>query len=115
MMIVLFFIIGVCFGSKVYYLLNPNNFQSYLDADDFKFAVQYAPLFDSSDADLTEAFYFRLHSYRKHITPTPKGYIITEFLPPVPWGQYYNAIPAAMGHHLNEGNESIQFHQSINF
>jgi hypothetical protein len=122
MILLLLCLAPLSLAKTVYHVLNPNAFQSYLDADDFKFALKYAPFFDSSDADLTEAFYFRIHSYRPHIVPTPKGdpftclassafhsislstgYIVTEFLPPVPWAQYYNAIPAAMGHHLNEG------------
>lgn len=61
------------------------------------------PLIDCPDKDIEEIYYFRWWVYRKHIKSTPEGYIITEFLPNVPWAKEYNSINAAAGHHLSEG------------
>ena len=41
--------------------------------------------------------------FEKHIRPTPAGYVITEFLPDVPWAGIYNTISCAAMHHLQEG------------
>ena len=61
------------------------------------------PMFECSDKDLEEIYYFRWWTYRKHIKPTPAGFIITEFLPEVPWSGKYNSINCAAGHHFYEG------------
>ena len=61
------------------------------------------PLLDCPDKLLEEIYYFRWWVYRKHIKSTPEGYIITEFMPDVPWAKEYNSINAAAGHHLAEG------------
>ena len=61
------------------------------------------PLFESSDKDLEEIYYFRWWTYRKHVRQTPAGYLITEFLPDVSWAGKYNSISCAAGHHLYEG------------
>src|SRR5690606_41087738 len=47
--------------------------------------------------------YFRWWTYRKHLKRTPEGYIITEFLPEVPWSGKYNTINCPAGHHFYEG------------
>ena len=44
-----------------------------------------APRFACSDRTLTEIFAFRLWTFRKHLKETPEGFVITEFLPDVPW------------------------------
>lgn len=61
------------------------------------------PLFDSPDPGINEIYYFRWWTYRKHIKQTPDGYIITEFLPDVPWAGKDNSISCAAGHHFYEG------------
>jgi len=61
------------------------------------------PLFECPDKDLEEIYYFRWWTYRKHITQTPDGFIVTEFLPPVPWGGKHNSIDCAAAHHFYEG------------
>jgi hypothetical protein len=61
------------------------------------------PWFECSDSDIEEIYYFRWWTYRKHIKKTPDGYIITEFLPPVPWAGKYNSINCAASHHIYEG------------
>ncbi len=67
------------------------------------FLKENIPLLDCPDKTLEEIYYFRWWTYRKHIKQTPDGYIITEFLPPVPWAGKYNSICCAAGHHLYEG------------
>ncbi len=62
-----------------------------------------APRFECPDSNFERTFYFRLWTYRKHIKKTPEGYIISEFLPDVPWAGPYNIINAAAGHHIYEG------------
>lgn len=61
------------------------------------------PLVDISDATIEEIYYFRWHIYSKHIKKTPSGYVVTEFLPPVPWAGKYNTISCPAGHHMYEG------------
>ena len=61
------------------------------------------PLFECPDRDVEEIYYFRWWSFRKHIKRTPKGYVITEFLPPVSHAGEFNTISCAAGFHLAEG------------
>ena len=61
------------------------------------------PLFECPDPDLEEIYYFRWWTYRKHIKQTPDGFIVTEFLPPVPWSGKHNSINCPAGHHFYEG------------
>lgn len=61
------------------------------------------PLLDISDAVIEEIYYFRWHTYSKHIKKTPEGHVVTEFLPPVSWAGKYNTICCPAGHHMYEG------------
>jgi hypothetical protein len=61
------------------------------------------PLFECPDRDVEEIYYFRWWSFRKHIKHTPKGYVITEFLPPVSHAGEFNTISCATSLHLAEG------------
>lgn len=61
------------------------------------------PLFECPDKDIEEIYYFRWWTYRKHIKHTPDGFVITEFLPDVPWAGKDNTISCAAGHHFREG------------
>lgn len=60
------------------------------------------PLIDIPDKAIEKIYYFRWWVFRKHIKSTEDGYVITEFLPPVPWGGKHNTIIAAAGHHIAE-------------
>ncbi|MBL9126465.1 MAG: hypothetical protein JNL97_02400, partial [Verrucomicrobiales bacterium] len=62
-----------------------------------------APRFECPDADIERTYWFRWWTFRKHLRRTPEGWVVTEFLPPVPWAGKYNTISCAAGHHLNEG------------
>ena len=100
-------------------LLRPDGFRHYLEsfnrldretvvnhipnAAAWDWLVKNVPLLECPDKDLEEIYYFRWWTYRKHIKQTPDGFIITEFLPPVPWGGKHNSINCAAGHHFYEG------------
>lgn len=77
--------------------------QSIGNADAYGWMKKQIPLLECPDKELEETYYFRWWVYRKHIKRTPEGYIITEFLPEVPWAGAYNSINCAAGHHLYEG------------
>lgn len=77
--------------------------QYFNNAGAWDFLKNNIPLFECSDKDIEETYYFRWWIYRKHIKNTPDGFVITEFLPKVPWAGKYNTIPCAAGHHFREG------------
>jgi hypothetical protein len=86
------------------YVLNGSAFAALLD-EDLPFALDALPFFESADARLTEAFYFRARLLKYHVRATNVSaapYVITEFAPDVPWAGRANAIPCAAGHHLAE-------------
>lgn len=79
-------------------------FQQHIpNAASWAFLKDKIPLLDVPDKDIEKIYYFRWWTYRKHIKKTPDGFIITEFLPPVPWAGKYNSIPAPAAHHIREG------------
>jgi len=100
-------------------VLQPASFKHFVDAfnqNDTELSPQFIsdgmawdflkekiPLFDCPDKDINEIYYFRWWTYRKHIKETPTGFVITEFLPQVPWAGKYNSINCAAAHHFYEG------------
>jgi hypothetical protein len=64
---------------------------------------QNIPFFECSDKELEEIYYFRWWTFRKHICETPEGFVVTEFLPDVPWAAKYNTINCSAAHHFYEG------------
>jgi Mannosylglycerate hydrolase MGH1-like glycoside hydrolase domain/Glycosyl hydrolase family 65, C-terminal domain len=99
--------------------LDPEHFRHYIDAfnlNDHESTVNYIdnksswswlrdniPLFECPDKGFEQIYYFRWWTYRKHIVKTPVGFVITEFLPPVPWAGRFNTISCPAGHHFYEG------------
>ena len=92
-------------------LLDPTKFRAQLGAD-FEWAQGAIPFIDVEEAeaeaegaagDLLATYYYRWRAYKKHIKWTNDGWVLTEFLPYVPWSGRHNAIPAAAGHHVMEG------------
>jgi hypothetical protein len=67
------------------------------------FLEKNVPHFDCPDEELERTYYFRWWTYRKHIRKTPEGYVVTEFLPEVPWAREYNTINCPAGHQFREG------------
>ena len=61
------------------------------------------PLFECPDKAIEETYYFRWWTFRKHLKETPDGFVITEFLPQVPWAGKHNTISCAAAHHFREG------------
>ncbi len=68
-----------------------------------EFLSDNIPLFECPDKQIEETYYFRWWTYRKHIKKTNEGFVITEFLPNVPWAGKDNAISCAAAFHFNEG------------
>ncbi len=99
--------------------LNPADFKHYVDSfnandqelypgyitngETWDFLKDRIPLFECPDKDIETTYYFRWWTYRKHIKQTPDGFIITEFLPDVPWAGKDDSISCAAGHHFYEG------------
>lgn len=77
--------------------------QHICNEDSYAWMKEQIPYFECSDPETEETWYFRWWVYRKHIKRTPEGFIITEFLPEVPWAGAYNSINCAAGHHISEG------------
>ena len=59
------------------------------------------PLVELSDPTIEQIYYFRWHTYCKHLKKSPFGWVVTEFLPDVPWAGKHNTISCAAGHHFN--------------
>jgi hypothetical protein len=99
---------------KIVPILNYNSFKHYIDflnendnelysnyipnINAWEFLQDNIPLFECPDKQLELTYYFRWWVFRKHIKNTPEGFVITEFLPPVPWAGKYNAIVMADSH-----------------
>ena len=69
----------------------------------WQWMTETVPFFECPDKELEKTYYYRWYTFRKHIKQTPVGYVITEFLPDVPWAGKYNTISAPVGHHFYEG------------
>jgi hypothetical protein len=119
-LILTFFCVALYSGGKAQSaVLHPNDYKPYIDAfnadDDelyrrifpnekaWEFLSQNIPLFDYPDKILERTYYFRWWVYRKHIKETPDGFVITAFLPKVPWGMKHNASAFTALCHFNEG------------
>ncbi|HAX97249.1 MAG TPA: hypothetical protein DCY35_12145 [Prolixibacteraceae bacterium] len=61
------------------------------------------PLFECPDKQIELTYYFRWWTYRKHIKKTEDGFVITEFLPKVPWAGKHNTVNLTACMHLIEG------------
>lgn len=68
-----------------------------------EFLKENIPYFECPNKELEETYYFRWWTFRKHIKNTPNGFVITEFLPDVPWSGKYNTISCPASHHFYEG------------
>jgi len=73
------------------------------NAHAWRFLSSNIPLFDCPDQKMGEIYLFRWWTYRKHLRSTPDGWVVSEFLPDVPWAGPYNSIDCAAGHHIAEG------------
>ena len=73
------------------------------NADAAAFLRRNVPKLECPDVAIERAYYFRWWTYRKHLKRTPNGWVVTEFLPPVPWAGAENTIACPFGHHVAEG------------
>jgi hypothetical protein len=67
------------------------------------FLEKNVPRFHCPDTELERTYYFRWWTYRKHVRKTEEGFVVTEFLPEVPWARRHNTINCPAGHHFREG------------
>ena len=58
------------------------------------------PKFVSSAPELDITYQYHCEVYQRHIKKIESDYVITEFLPDVPWAGIYNTISYAASHHL---------------
>jgi len=71
--------------------------------DTFAWMQREIPWFDSSDKHFEEMYYFRWYAWKKHIVKTPKGYVITEWLPKPDFADgSYGALNDAAPFHIGE-------------
>ncbi len=61
------------------------------------------PVFSCPDETLNTTYRYRAQLFLKHLHHTAQGWVITEFLPDVPWAGKYNTISCAASHHVREG------------
>jgi len=75
-----------------------------LGRDSYEWIASNVPLFESSDADFTEMYYFRWYAFEKHVVQTEKyGTLITEWLPkPESADGAMGVLPDATPFHLRE-------------
>lgn len=73
------------------------------NSDAWSWTRANVPIFTCPDAATEQIYYFRWWTYRKAISATPVGHIVTEFVKRVPHAGEYNALSCALGHHIAEG------------
>ncbi len=76
--------------------------QAIPNSDAWQWMTQNVPLFECSQQDFEELWYFRWWTLRKHIKTTPVGYAMTEFLVNRSYADKYNLIASGVGHHIHE-------------
>ena len=88
-----------------YFLLNETTFKEKYTTEISGISPFEAgiPLIETEDKTIEEIYYYRWHSYCQQIKQTPDGFVVTEFLPDVPWAGKYNTINCPAGHHFYEG------------
>lgn len=116
------------------HILNTESFRHYFDSFNqndhelhqtfipnnrsWEFMSPNIPLLDCPDSIIRQTYYFRWWTYRKHIKKTPEGFIITEFLPDVPWAGKYNGISCPAAFHFYEGrwlHDTTYLHQYADY
>ena len=99
-------------------ILRPESFRHYVDEfrqqeklvtgslgnDSYDWMAANVPLFESSDKEFNELYYFRWYAFQKHVVHSEKyGYLITEWLPkPESQDGAYGVLPDAAPFHLRE-------------
>jgi len=73
------------------------------NSEAWDFLQANVPFFECPDKELETTYWFRWWTYRKHLRKTPDGWVVTEFLPSVPWAGPHNTINMAAELHIAEG------------
>ena len=63
---------------------------------------QNVPLFECSQTQFEQTYYYRWWTLRKHIEKTPVGYAMTEFLVKRNYADEWKLIASGVGHHIHE-------------
>lgn len=98
-------------------LLRPESYHAYVQqfardeqeatgkapADSWPWIKEQIPLFETSDKDFEEIYYFRWYAWQKHVVESRRGFLITEWLPkPAQLDGYFGVLPDAAPFHLGE-------------
>jgi len=86
-------------------LLNRENFAQKYFQQDAAWFLDNIPLFECSDKQIEQVYYYRWKLYKAHIRNVgPNEYVITEFINHVSWDREpFCTINAASMHHIYEG------------
>ena len=68
----------------------------------WRWMQQNVPLFECSQQQMEQLYYYRWWTLRKHIEQTPVGYAMTEFLVERNYADQWKLISSAVGHHIHE-------------
>ena len=68
----------------------------------WRWMQQNVPLFECSQQQMEQLYYYRWWTLRKHIEQTPIGYAMTEFLVERNYADQWKLISSAVGHHIHE-------------
>ncbi|MEO8777147.1 MAG: discoidin domain-containing protein [Rhodanobacter sp.] len=72
-------------------------------ASDLDWYKANIPFLDVPDKTIEAVYYYRWSVVKRNLRNTGKdGYISTEFIPPVGWGNIFNSLNDASGHHIHE-------------
>jgi hypothetical protein len=108
---------GPAGNSAGFVRLAPQNYRAYVQqfaqdeqeatgkapADEWPWIAAQVPLFESSDKQFEEMYYFRWYAWEKHLVKTDRGFLITEWMPkPEVQDGSFGALPDAAPLHLNE-------------
>ena len=108
---------GATAHSEGFVLLQPENYHAYVQQfardeqeaagkkpeDAWPWMAAHIPLFEASNKQLEEMYYFRWYAWQKHVVQSRHGFLITEWLPkPEAADGNFGALPDAAPFHLNE-------------
>ena len=79
-----------------------NIVQAIPNAKAWEWMEQNVPLFECSQQQFEQLYYYRWWTLRKHIEDTPVGYAMTEFLVKRNYADKYKLISSGLGHHIHE-------------
>jgi hypothetical protein len=103
--------------ARLFVLLKADNYHAYVQqfakdeqeatgqapADAWPWMAAEIPLFESSDKQFEQLYYFRWYAWQKHLVKSRHGFLITEWLPkPQEADGNFGALPDAAPFHLGE-------------